>query len=102
MTEKFCIEYPQFCNNKGHNDRADAFRPALWNALMQRDTGEFGMEIANAHELNDGNKEEIEMDRYNNEIGKEIGEKLKQNKIQDDALYYKEILKNLDRLRYLK
>ncbi|MCX8093113.1 MAG: hypothetical protein N3E50_02990 [Candidatus Goldbacteria bacterium] len=102
MTKKFCEEYPQMCNNNAHNDRGDAFRHALWNALMQRDVGDFAIDLANAHELNEGKVEENDMDKYNNEIGREIGARLKQKKVKDDDAYYKEILENIDRLRHLK
>ncbi|MDI6757977.1 MAG: hypothetical protein QME32_08175, partial [Endomicrobiia bacterium] len=82
-----------------HNDIADAFRHAYWNALMVRDIGdELVMEIANNHELNDNKPDQNIMDYINNKIGREIGERLKREGITDDEAYADEIFRNKNRL----
>jgi len=103
MTMEFCKQYPDLCNNNMYNDKGDAFRHAIWNAFMQRDIGEFTIDIANGHELSYNiNEAERKMDMNNNKIGREIGQKLKDANIFDDKAYYDEILKNIERLRSIK
>jgi|GEM_PF-3556858 len=60
----------------GHNDKADAFRHAYWNALNTRDVGKIiAKKFADAHEEFDDNPNaEKEMDLNNNEKGREISE----------------------------
>ena len=85
----------------GADDESDAFRHALWNALMVRDMGEsLAEEFATNHEIldKDQTKRQQEMDMHNNKIGGEIGKELFEKGIKDDLSYIKEILKNKDRL----
>jgi hypothetical protein len=61
-----------------HNGKADAFRHAYWNAF---DTAQFGSYVTklftDAHEWNSGNQPlESQMDFYNNQIGRNVGENL--------------------------
>uniref|UniRef100_UPI0040488D01 DUF6973 domain-containing protein n=1 Tax=Flavobacterium sp. TaxID=239 RepID=UPI0040488D01 len=61
-----------------HNGKADAFRHAYWNAF---DTAQFGSYVTklftDAHEWNSGNPPlESQMDYYNNQIGRNIGQDL--------------------------
>lgn len=87
----------------GRNDISDAFRHAYWNAIMARDIGDsFAADIANNHELNERNKEENQMDLWNNHVGREIGTRLKQKGTFDDDSYAKEILANKNKLRILR
>lgn len=87
----------------GRNDITDAFRHALWNALMVRDIGDaFVIEIANNHEMNENKPEENRMDLWNNKLGRDIGNRLKEQSITDDDAYAEEILKNKDKLVTLK
>lgn len=102
MTEKFCKENPDLCSKQRHNCMGDAFRHALWNALMERDVDEFAVEIANNHELNPGPVEEKEMDLFNNEKGREIGRLLHDEGIKDDEAYYKAVIDAVESLKTLK
>ncbi|MFH1283490.1 MAG: hypothetical protein ABII27_07475 [bacterium] len=87
----------------GTNDITDAFRHAYWNAIMARDLSDsFASEIANNHELNDRKLDENTMDMWNNHIGRDIGNKLKEQGIFDDDSYANEIIKNKEKLRILK
>lgn len=56
-----------------HNGKADAFRHAYWNALG---TAEFGAPImkifADAHEWGSTNQMEVNMDLFNNNVGRNI------------------------------
>ena len=61
-----------------HNGKADAFRHAYWNAF---DTAQFGSYVTklftDAHEWNSANQPlESQMDFYNNQIGRNIGQDL--------------------------
>ena len=58
----------------GHNDPADAFRHAYWNALITRDLGaDFAKQFTTAHETRpDSVREEAFMDLHNNQIGRDI------------------------------
>ena len=79
----------------GFNDESDAFRHAVWSALMTRDIGEIlAEEFATNHEINSD-----EMDLHNNKIGREIAKDLLERGIRDDLSYIKEILKNKERLK---
>jgi len=102
MTDKFCKENPELCSKQRHNCTGDAFRHALWNALMERDVEEFASEIANNHELNPGPAEEKEMDLFNNEKGREIGRLLHDEGIKDDEAYYKAVIDAVEYLKTLK
>ena len=57
------------------NDESDAFRHALWNALMAFDQGaELAKQLADAHEDRPDNPiDEMNMDLHNNEMGRTIG-----------------------------
>ncbi|MDP2160604.1 MAG: hypothetical protein Q8K02_08995, partial [Flavobacterium sp.] len=85
----------------GTDDVSDAFRHAYWNAIMTRDIGyDFAKEIADNHELNRDNPGEKarQMDLWNNKVGRDIGQKLKDERIMDDDSYAKEILDNIEKL----
>ncbi len=58
-----------------HNVKGDAFRHALWNALMTSNFDEkIAKKFADAHEKTSNQPSiEKEMDLYNNEIGRKIG-----------------------------
>ena len=59
-----------------HNDPADAFRHAYWNALMTREFGvDFARSFTTAHETGYApypNREEVFMDLHNNSVGRDI------------------------------
>lgn len=59
----------------GHNDDHDAFRHALWNALMAYSHGSgLALEFSSAHENYPGNPAgERTMDLHNNAVGAQIG-----------------------------
>lgn len=83
----------------GTDDISDAFRHAYWNAIMTRDVGyDFAKEISENHELNPDNKNSIKMDLHNNQIGRNLGQKLKEQGILDNDSYAKEILDNINQL----
>ena len=67
MNERYGENVP----NDGH---ADAFRHALWSALMTQEFGEnFAERYGTAHETVPGNEADREaMDLYNNEVGRRI------------------------------
>ncbi len=70
-----------------HNNTPDAFRHALWSALITKELGEYWAKTyTDAHEAYPENpKEEFEMDQYNNGVGREIG---KQFIDDEDATWY--------------
>ncbi len=85
----------------GSDDESDAFRHAIWNALMVRDIGEsLAEEFATNHEIfdKDQTQRQKEMDMHNNKVGRETGKELLEKGIKDDLSYIKEILKNKDLL----
>ncbi len=64
-----------------HNGKADAFRHTYWNAM---DSSEIGSQVTklftDAHEWKSGNNPlETQMDIFNNNIGRQIGETLNSN-----------------------
>lgn len=85
----------------GTDDESDAFRHALWNALMVRDMGEsLAEEFATNHEIFDKKQtqRQKDMDMHNNKAGRETGKELFEKGIKDELSYIKEILKNKNRL----
>ncbi|MFH0947637.1 MAG: hypothetical protein V1833_01380 [Elusimicrobiota bacterium] len=99
-TNAFNRTYKEFGYSKD-DDTSNAFLHAYWNAIMTRDVGyDFAKEIADNHELNrePDNEASIEMDLWNNSIGRDICSRLKYQGIIDDDLYAKEILDNMDKL----
>jgi len=102
LTKKVCEENPGMCSKNMHNCNGDAFRHAMWNALMQRDIGDYAEIIATNHERNIDNSAENNMDLFNNKIGRNIGKKLKEKGIIDDDSYCREVLDSIDKMKYLK
>ncbi len=85
----------------GVDDISDAFRHAYLNAIMTRDVGyDFAKEIADNHELSPDGRGAMEMDLWNNRIGRDIGNRLKEEGIMDDDSYADEILKYIDQLMH--
>ncbi|MBO6523243.1 MAG: hypothetical protein JJ971_05410 [Balneolaceae bacterium] len=61
-----------------HNGTQDALRHAMWNALMTYDYDkEYAKKWGDAHESGSSDPRETIMDLYNNSVGREIGEELK-------------------------
>jgi RHS repeat-associated protein len=81
-----------------HNGKADAYRHALWNAIMIKELGsDWTKSFADAHEDFEGNpKEEKQMDIYNNQQGREIGEQYLDSKYnwEDIAATIKQALED--------
>jgi len=102
LTAEMCKKNPGMCGPDLRNCGGDAFRHAVWNALMYRDVGEFGAKVANNHELNEGTEEEKEMDRINNRAGWEIGRRLAEEGITGDREIADEVVKSLEKLKVIK
>jgi hypothetical protein len=90
----------EFGRSDTDNDLANAFKHAYWNALMTKYMDyDFAKYIADNHELNPGGtQKQTDMDFWNNKVGRDIGEALKDKGITDEEVYAQEILKNANDL----
>lgn len=81
MSSNWAIEPKEF-----HNDNADAFRHATWNALMVYHVGSsYAERFADAHEYGtpDNPPLEFQMDMFNNALGRLIGASITQPDLPD-------------------
>ena len=78
----FYAKQEGFLSNTNHNDKVDAFRHIFSSALLTIENGKYIQQFfGNMHELLTQNPtDEKIMDYYNDEIGREIGENINNNK----------------------
>jgi hypothetical protein len=78
MTDKLFAANTESRERGYHNDDADAFRHAFFNALNTQSFGRrMAKRLGDAHEAVDEHEfklNEMQMDKHNNEVGQDIGE----------------------------
>ncbi|MCL1973007.1 MAG: hypothetical protein FWG57_08500 [Endomicrobia bacterium] len=101
LADAVVAEYSTWINffRSDNSDESDAFRHALWSALLTRDIGEkLAEEFTTNHETMPHSEPTTKMDLHNNKIGREIGKRLSESGITSYNRYKEEILKNKDSL----